>query len=152
MRTDTQRSLIGRSISTAAHVLYSSDVSPLWLCGCKSNKQLCTITTYSEETGLNCFFRINRGLVLKRVLGRDYKSLVSHRHSLSSLSKGPKAKAAASPIKKLATPQKINEVESVIDSKIQHASETPNDLRLPHCHASSYLAPSKAFQRMRRRR
>jgi hypothetical protein len=33
-----QRSLIGRNISTAAHVLYSSDVSPLWLCGCKSNK------------------------------------------------------------------------------------------------------------------
>jgi hypothetical protein len=51
---------------------------------------------------------------------------------LSSLPKGPKAKAAASPIKKSTTPQKLNEVESVIDSKIQQASQTPNDLRLPH--------------------
>jgi hypothetical protein len=48
------QSPIGRNINIAAHVLFSSNVSPLWLCGCKSNKLLCTITTYSEETELNC--------------------------------------------------------------------------------------------------
>jgi hypothetical protein len=68
---------------------------------------------------------------------------------LSSLPNGPKARAAASPMKKPNTPQKLNEVESAIDSKIQQASQIPNDLCLPHCHASSYAAPSRAFQRMR---